>query len=471
MRLLVNYPVLLLLIAAGAILSSAAPSYARSPTTLESSCATLFNDNLEQTRTPSQSCTSRASSRSETEAQISRVINRAICDGKIKDAVVLIGNSKGVIYEKGFNTNSKIDVSYDLASLTKPIATATAVLKLVEESKGKIRLDDPISKHVPVLKGKGLDKVTIGDLLRHRAKIAEIDATSANAWKGLSKDAALDKAALIIARETREHKPQLESFKYRDSAYVLLAELIQEKTGNYEGYVQNKILKPLGMTQSRFKTTPGDKLARSLKGSAGNAGLFSTAQDVARFAQIFLTDKNPVLTPASVHLMTEATSEDKSRFLNLLERLKIKSPTKFLMPGERPELHSAGFDLDPISLKGSFGEFSDKAFGHTGSSGTSLLIDPEKDIYVVVLTRNSMPTYTESQQKASSAAMSKIRSQVAQAGLELVNPKTAQPMFSFCHFSSDRKVGQIRHFLDPEDTSPGAENSSAVSGISSRAEQ
>ncbi|HAR42758.1 MAG TPA: hypothetical protein DCS07_09055 [Bdellovibrionales bacterium] len=471
MKLLINHPIRLLLATVGALVFSSANSYARTSSALEPDCAALYTDILRNSKMTANACRPGDSPRADTEANIARIMNRAVCDGKIKDAVVLIGNSKGILYEKGFNTGGKVDGVYDLASLTKPIATATAVMKLIEESHGSIRLEDPISKHIPHLKGKGLDSVTIGDLLRHRAKIAEIDGKSAKAWKGLSKDASLERAALIIAKQTRARRNHLEQFQYRDSAYVLLAELLQEKTGNFEKYVQTKVLNPIGMTNSRFRANPGDLLARSLQGSGGNAGLFSTAQDLSKYAQMLLSKQTSALSPASQRLMTEASAQDKARFAKSLELLKKKNPSAFLNPDERPELHSTGFDLDPLSLKGLSG-FSDKAFGHTGSSGTSMLIDPEKDLYVIILARNSMVSNTPEQKKRSAQAIGEIRRTVGKEALDLADTEGLQlRMQQNCRFSPDISLGAIRIIEESLPLTTGSINSSGAPASSAPAKQ
>lgn len=328
-------------------------------------------------------------------ARIDATVERAIAEKKVPGAVVLVGRHGKIAYARALGRRAiepqpepmTRDTVFDMASLTKPVATATSVMILIE--RGRVRLDDPLVRFLPEFDNHGKRAITIEQLLRHRA--------------GLIADNALgdyadgpEKAWEKLARIDLVSKPG-ERFLYSDVSFLILGRLVERVTGqDLARFSRENVFEPLGMARSAFRPigadngpvdrvaptekeggrvlrgTVHDPRARSLGGVAGHAGLFGTADDLAVYAQMLLsegrtTTGRALLAPATVRAMID--------------------------PGSTPERQKRGLGWDIAtsfsSPRGSL--FGPRSFGHTGFTGTSVWIDPDTDTFVIILASRLHP--------------------------------------------------------------------------------
>lgn len=330
-------------------------------------------------------------------AAIDAIVQDEIAKGNIPGAVVLVGRRDKIAYLKAFGDRARVpavepmttDTIFDMASLTKPMATATAVIILVEE--GKIRLSDPLKKFLPDWNNHGKGSITIDQLLRHRSglipdnDIKDYANGPDQAWKKLAN---LDLVG-----------PPGELFRYSDVGFIALGRVVEKVSGmSLDEFTRKRIFEPLGMADSGFapagkplpdalknRTAPTEKVnnemargqvhdprSRALGGTAGHAGLFSSVADVSTYAQMLLNggtgpNGKSVLSPLTVRLMIDAADTP---------------------PGQRRGL---GWDVK-TGYSGPRGALlGDQSFGHTGFTGTSLWIDPETGLYIAVLSSRLHP--------------------------------------------------------------------------------
>ena len=252
------------------------------------------------------------------------IVRDAIHDDQTPGAVLLVWHDGQVIYRKAFGNRAleprkeamTVDTIFDIASLTKVVATTTAVMQLVQ--KGEVRLNDPVAKYIPEFAQNGKEDITVRNLLTHFSGLrADIDLTPP--WDGR------DSALRLSYAETPEYSPG-SRFLYSDTNFITLAALVERVSGStLDAYCARKIFAPLRMTHTRFlppaawrrKIAPTeydeqgkmlrgivhDPRARRMGGVAGHAGLFSTADDLSRFAQALLNG-SPILAPEVVEKMT-----------------------------------------------------------------------------------------------------------------------------------------------------------------------
>ena len=244
-------------------------------------------------------------------APISAMAMKAIQTGKIPGAVILIGNQGKVVYRHVFGFRElkpkkspmTAETIFDLASLTKVVATSTAVMQLVE--KGEINLDDPVAKYWSEFKTNGKEQIKVCDLLTHYSGLRPA-LDSKPKWAGY------DTALRMIEEEKPIFSPET-NFIYSDINFIILGELISRISGKpLDVYCADHIFGPLGMKDTGFKPPSAlrlriaptqyergsegkirwgdvhDPAAYSMGGVAGHAGLFSTADDLAIFAQMIL---------------------------------------------------------------------------------------------------------------------------------------------------------------------------------------
>lgn len=345
---------------------------------------------------------------------IDALMNQAVAQGAIPGGVVLVGHNGQVVYRKAFGMRSlepvrepmTMDTVFDLASLTKCVATATSVSILLQE--GKLRLNDPVATYLPEFAQKGKGSVTIRQLLTHYSGLPE-DLDLRRSWQGRE-------TGYRLAMEERLVYPTGTRFVYSDVNYIVLGQLVEKLSGqSLETFARQRIFAPLGMRDTGFTPAAAltariapteydgnhrmlrgvvhDPTARRMGGVAGHAGLFSTADDLARFAQDLLTGFR-VLTPLTV--------------------AKMSAPQQ---PPTGTVLRGIGWDIDsPYSSNR--GEFLPVgSFGHTGFTGTSLWIDPSSNTYIIVLTNAVHP---HDDRVGSVSLRSRIASVAAQAlNLEL----------------------------------------------------
>ena len=320
---------------------------------------------------------------------VDSIVLDAIRDHKIPGAVLLVGHGGKVVYRKAYGSRAieprreamAADTLFDLASLTKVIATTTCVMQLFEQ--GKIRLNDPVAKYLPEFAQNGKEDITVRQLLVHYSGLREDldlkDKDSPNKWTG-------KETAYRLAFAEKPAFPAGSRFLYSDINFITLGALVERVSGeSLDTYAARNVFRPLGMTHTRYlppsswkaKTAPTefddnhvmlrgvvhDPTAQRMGGVAGHAGVFSTADDLAKFAQALLSGGGRVLSSVTVEKMT--------------------TPQQ---PPNATAVRGFGWDLDsPFSSNR--GELLPVgSYGHTGFTGTSLWIDPATDTYIILLT-------------------------------------------------------------------------------------
>ncbi|MHB9096750.1 MAG: exo-beta-N-acetylmuramidase NamZ domain-containing protein [Syntrophales bacterium] len=339
---------------------------------------------------PAEQPLSSPSLRGEQLAGLDSLVETAIREGKTPGAVVLIGNREEIIYSRAFGFRSlepervpmSEDTIFDLASLTKVIATSTAIMQLAE--KGKLNIDAPVARYWPAFGKNGKKRITLRQLLTHYSGLR---AGLKPGWAGY--EAAMRK---IIAEKPA--RPPGSGFLYSDINFEALGEVVRRVSGEpLDRYCSRHIFTPLGMKETGFKIPEAlsdriaptehrenrlicggeahDPACYSMGGVAGHAGLFSTAADLSIFARMLLAG-------------------GEYRGARILSSRTIAMMTTPQAPGVR-NARGLGWDLNAP-----FASNRDElppvgAFGHLGYTGTSLWIDPVTGIYVILLTNRVHP--------------------------------------------------------------------------------
>jgi CubicO group peptidase (beta-lactamase class C family) len=327
-------------------------------------------------------------------SQIDRFVENAIVEQNTPGAVVLVGYQGKIIFEKAYGNRSlepfiepmTVDTIFDIASLTKVVATTPAAMMLLQQ--GKLKLDDSVAKFIPAFARRGKGKITIRHLLIH--------------YSGLPSDLRLPKKRKVSAKSVLTQINQIkpvaspgEQFIYSDLGFIVLGKVIERVSGmNLDKFTQQNIFTPLMMKSTRFRPSVRDRaliaptergkdgrfmrgqvhdpLAAALGGVAGDAGLFSTAEDLARFCEMLLNlgslNGVQILSPDVVRQMGSPQS-----------------------PPLKQNIRGFGWDIQSTysSVKGCY--FSSRSYGHTGYTGTSLWIDPETHSYLIILTNRVHP--------------------------------------------------------------------------------
>ena len=321
---------------------------------------------------------------------IAGAAEQEIASGNIPGAVILIGSRDGLLYRGVFGhrtlgktpTPMSADTIFDLASLTKVVATTTAIMQLADA--GKIDLAAPVGRYWPEFAQVDEGAITISDLLTHHSGLpADLDLRQP--WSGYQ-----TAMAMILAQ--RPHARPGTAYLYSDINFEILGEIVRRVSGDpLDLYCRDNVFAPLGMKgtlfrpplslQNRIAPTAGesgrvywgevhDATARRMGGVAGHAGLFSTADDLALFARMVLNggmaDGAAILSRASVAKMTSRQS-----------------------PPASTRARGLGWDLGgPDGLAA----FPAGSFGHFGFTGTMLWIDPKADLFAIVLTHRVYPS-------------------------------------------------------------------------------
>ena len=307
-------------------------------------------------------------------------VNKAIAGDQIEGAVVLVGHDGKVVYRKAFGHRTlgpnpepmTLDTIFDVASLTKVIATAPSVMRLVEN--GQVKLNDPVARYIPEFAQNGKQDITVRMLLTHFSGLPP-DLDMRTNWNGSGTGLQMAYAIAPVA-------PPGARFIYSDVNYIVLQELVRRVSAMpLDRYAEAHIFRALEMDHTRFlpprewlpqiaptefrgevlRGVPQDPTARRFGGVAGDAGVFSTADDLSKYAQAMLDGKF-VLSPATVEKMTTPQQPPTS---TVLRGLGWDIDTPF---------SSNRGDLLPIG-----------SFGHTGYAGTSLWIDPTTKTYIIIL--------------------------------------------------------------------------------------
>jgi CubicO group peptidase (beta-lactamase class C family) len=331
--------------------------------------------------------------------QIDAIVQGGLNQKKMPGCVVLIGRRDKIVLLKAYGnkrlepTTERMttDTVFDLASLTKPIATATSVMILVDQE--KLKLDEPVALYLPEFAANGKEKVTVRQLLIHVS--------------GLIPDNSIkdyDDGAEQAIQRVFALKPQTtpgERFAYSDMNFVVLGDLVKRLSGqNVHEFSRQHVFQPLGMKETSY--LPGEELKKraaptekrdgkwmqgkvhdprafKLGGVAGHAGLFSTAEDLAIYASMMLS-----------------RGEQGGKRILLDDAWKqMTAPNK--VPARRNNgtpyegLRALGWDMKTGYSINRGDSFSSAAFGHGGFTGTAIWIDPEKDLFLIFLSNRVHP--------------------------------------------------------------------------------
>jgi CubicO group peptidase (beta-lactamase class C family) len=320
------------------------------------------------------------------------VLDRAFADSAFPGAISVIGTKEGVLtsYAVGridWAAGAPVpdeDTLWDIASLTKIIGMTTAMMQLVEQD--RVDLDAAVMRYLPEFAGAGKERVTVRHLLTHSSGLP--------AWRPLYKEATTADTALAIVFATPLDTVPGARMVYSDLGAILLGKIVERVSGEpLDVYVARHVTGPLGMTATMYR--PGaslrhrvaptefdpwrqrhihgevhDENGYMLGGVSGHAGLFSTAADLTRYARMLLgggaLDGVRILRPATIAQFTAVQDPGLSH-----RALGWETPS-----GQ----NSAGHRM------------SARAFGHTGFTGTSLWIDPERGVFVLLLSNRVNPS-------------------------------------------------------------------------------
>ncbi len=327
-------------------------------------------------------------------APMARVVNDAIANRAFPGAVVVIGRHDTILYQQAFghldyehDQPVTMETVWDLASLTKVIGLTTGMMQLVAQ--GRVDLDAPVVRYVPAFHDSA---VTVRNLMVHNSGLAAFHKW----WPQVH---SREDMLRLVNNEPLEQPPGTKMV-YSDIGAMLEMEVLESVTGQrIDQYLASHVFEPLGMRDTRYNPPASwlpriapteldttyrhtvvrgvvhDENAYSMGGVSGHAGLFSTGPDLAKFAQELLscfshtprpTPHAPVVDCATVRTFTAA---------------------------QNPSFSSRALGWDTPSEGSSAGTMlSSHAFGHTGFTGTSIWMDPEKDLFIILLTNRVYPT-------------------------------------------------------------------------------
>jgi uncharacterized protein YbbC (DUF1343 family)/CubicO group peptidase (beta-lactamase class C family) len=333
---------------------------------------------------------------------IEPLVQAAIAEKRLPGAVVLVGQGDRTLYHKAIGQRSTVpspesmtlDTIFDLASLTKVVATTTSVMILVEE--GKIALNDRAASFIPGFERYGKEDITIRHLLTHMSGLRP-DVDLADLWTGY--DAAIGLAIEEVPTATPGSR-----FIYSDINFFLLGDIVRRVSAMpLDRFAHDRIFGPLRMADTAFTPQPStykriaptescrplawpcqgpdmkllrgtvhDPTARRMDGVAGHAGLFSTAADLATFCRMIL-------------------GGGTYRGARILSPLTVARMTSRATPADQPNARGLGWDIDS-AFSSNRGELMPVgSFGHTGFTGTSLWVDPATGVFVVFLSNRVHP--------------------------------------------------------------------------------
>lgn len=371
--------------------------------------------------------TARAAPQTPNLSVLDSILEGAVQHDEIPGAVLLVSHRGRVIYRKAIGYRALIphreamttDTIFDLASLTKLFATTPSIMRLLEQ--GKIRLNDPLTRYMPEFTSNGKDQITIRMLLTHTSGLAPDPPLEA----ALGGEDALMKE---IDGETLLAPPG-DRFIYSDTNFILLGELVKRITGKrLDEYAEENFYRPLGMTRTRFlppaswiaKIAPTEEIdllagakagsglghllrgvvhdprSRAIGGVAGHAGLFSTADDLAKYCGILLD--NGRIPGSTARIFSAATIH------------KMTTPQT---PSWSPNVRGLGWDIDTAYSSPRGALFPLGSYGHTGFTGTSVWIDPSSQTFIILLA-NSVHPYER-------PAISPLRAKIATAVAAALN--------------------------------------------------
>jgi CubicO group peptidase (beta-lactamase class C family) len=339
-------------------------------------------------------------------ANIDDAVRASIFAGEIPGAVVLVARHGRIAYLKAFGNRSvqpriepmTVDTIFDMSSLTKVMATTPSIMMLVES--GALRIDDRVKRYLPSFAGGGKDAITVRDLLTHYSGLPP-DFDLSKPWFGHA-------AALEELWKTPTESEPGKDFRYSDLNFIVLGEIVHATSGKtLDAFARERIYTPLGMSDTGFRPSSElvpriaptetrrntlrylkgvaangsldeilrgevhDPVAWRMGGVAGHAGLFSTATDLAIYAQMLLNrgsyQETRIFSPLTVEAMTSPQS-----------------------PRNSMQIRGYGWDIESI-YSAPQGDLFKDGFGHSGFTGTSIWVDPPTDSFTIVLTNRVHP--------------------------------------------------------------------------------
>lgn len=369
------------------------------------------------------------------------IIQASIEKKELPGAVVLVARHGKVVWRKAYGERAveprrepmTLDTIFDLASLTKVVATTTSIMILIEQ--GKIRLSDPVIQFIPEMKGGGRDTITIEQLMTHLSGFAP-DFDLRDRWTGY------DEAMKRLYREPLRNQPGTR-FVYSDINYIALGEVVHRVSGQMlDVFARQNIFAPLGMRDSGFNPDAKMRIAPTEKrrgqmnylgdtgadagsegeqwlrgqvhdptsfrmnGVAGHAGLFSTADDLAIFCQMLLNggvyNGARILSPMTIAAMTQPHAV-----------------------AESGAARGLGWDIATTFSTNKGDLFPLGSFGHTGFTGTSIWIDPASDSFVIFLSNRVHPDGKGDVASLRGRVASIVASSITDASLARVREESA----------------------------------------------
>ncbi|HZN96669.1 MAG TPA: serine hydrolase domain-containing protein [Gemmatimonadales bacterium] len=366
----------------------------------------------------------------QTFAEIDQLAEAGTRRGIYPGAVVVIGRRDSILYARGYghftwNPRSPVptpDSTYwDIASITKVVGTASAVMRLVDA--GRIDLDAPVRRYLPRFSGGPKDQVTIRMLLDHTSGLRSY---AAFFKQTRSRDGAVE----LLYSERLIRRPGDEPL-YSDLNAILLGVVVESVAGMpLDRFVHREVFEPLELHQTTYRPPPSihrrtvptalwrghpvqgqvnDPNAALFGGAAGHAGIFSTGMDLARYAQVWL----------------RAGAGPNGQWVSQ------KTIKRFLTPSSNSGPRLLGWDTpelnkDEPSLYGTL--ISDAAYGHTGFTGTEIWIDPTRDLFLVFLTNRTF----DSKVRNSAHSLRAIRTELSDAAIRLVPHACQQELVAGC---------------------------------------
>ncbi|MGH9795707.1 MAG: exo-beta-N-acetylmuramidase NamZ domain-containing protein [Candidatus Acidiferrales bacterium] len=418
---------------------------------------------------------------SELSRRLDAIIEQAIAADEIPGAVLVVGHEGKITHRKAYGHRAvlpsrepmTVDTIFDVASLTKVIATASSVMVLLE--RGMVRLDDPVARYIPEFGANGKGQVTLRHLLTHTGGLRPVPRLPEK-WSGA------DEVLRAIYEDSLVWPPGLR-FLYSDTGFIVLGELVRRVSGKpLEVFAAQNIFEPLGMKDTRslppqewlpriapteeidlpegakagsgkgrvLRGVVHDPRARGMGGVAGHAGLFSTADDLAKYCQIFLSllslhrsETKPVgLAPFSWPTARVMQSRQTPTWVSVSRGLGWDIDSPYSSPRG---------DLFPIGA----------SFGHTGFTGTSVWMNPASSTFVILLASSQHP-YPR-------PALSSLRARLATAAASLTMKTVKEKprvVSNFEMLERLRMLGHIRPDLPIAATPrPVARNAQSKTGI------
>ena len=320
-------------------------------------------------------------------SRLNTIIPAQLAAGGVPGAVVVVGHQGRIVYRQAFGQRAvtpqvlpmTTDTMFDIASLTKVVATTIAIMQLADA--GKLHLDKPVAAYWPVFAANGKGMITIRQLLTHSSGL-RADVNPRQHWRGY------ESGLVAVAKDQPVYGPG-SGFRYSDANFIVLGEIVRRVSGlPLNVYCEKHIFRPLGLRHTTFLPNPAlktriaptdvrwgqvhDPTAHRLGGVAGNAGVFTTADDLAVICQMILNQGSHqgqrLLSPQAVAAMIKPQRLPGSGIVRALG-WDMRSP------------YSKVFNL----------AFPFGSFGHTGYTGSSIWIEPRSQTYVVILTNRLHP--------------------------------------------------------------------------------